>query len=112
MLKADAASYTPKLRLSREQQDDKQALEDEIKFAKKELDEAGDDAEKKKASAAQLAAKEAELKQLVEGFEARPGRARPAQVGRGSTRACAPARRRCGAAMPRRDGSQSVGSEP
>ena len=84
---SEAKTWTPKLRLSREQQDDKQALEDEIKFAKKELDEAGEDAGKKESSAAMLAAKEAELATLVAGFEARPACARPRAPARVRARA-------------------------
>jgi len=74
---SEAKTWTPKLRLSREQQDDKQALEDEINFAKKELTEAAEDADKKSAAEKALAAKEAELATLVAGFEARPARAAP-----------------------------------
>ena len=86
-MKAEAAKFATALRLTREQQDDKQALEDEIKFAKKELEEAGEDADKKKSSAAQLAAKQKELDEMVAGFEVRPastcaGRANPPRMRR------------------------------
>ena len=85
VIKKDAAAFKAALRLTREQQDDKQALEDEIKFAKKELEEAGEDADKKKSSAAQLAAKQKELDEMVAGFEVRPahtcaGRASPPRM--------------------------------
>jgi hypothetical protein len=71
VVKNEAATWKPKLRLSREQSDDQQALEDEIKFAKKEVDEAGEDAAKQAAANAALAAKEAELKAMLDGFEVR-----------------------------------------
>jgi hypothetical protein len=71
VVKNEAATWKPKLRLTREQSDDQQALEDEIKFAKKEVDEAAGDADKLAAANASLAAKEAELKAMLDGFEAR-----------------------------------------
>ncbi len=86
VLKRDAASYTPKLRLSREQSDDQRALEGEVAHAKKELEEAADEAAKAAARTA-LAAKEAELKKLLDGFEAR---ARTCCVARARARPQAP----------------------
>jgi chromosome segregation ATPase len=77
VVKSEAANWKPKLRLSREQSDDQQALEDEIKFAKKEVDEAAEDAAKLEAATATLAAKEKELAAMLEGFEARGVKLRP-----------------------------------
>ena len=112
MVANEAKTWTPKLRLSREQQDDKQALEDEIKFAKKELDEAGEDAEKKTRSAATVAAKQAELDALVAGFEARHARTRPAHAGQATERAVAPARPRCGPAARLHGDARGFGVNP
>jgi hypothetical protein len=97
VVKNEAATWKPKLRLSREQSDDQQALEDEIKFAKKEVDEAGEDAGKQAAANAALAAKEAELKAMLDGFEVRHpiNDARRARAGQQALRhpAAAPAAR-------------------
>jgi hypothetical protein len=109
---SEAKTWTPKLRLTREQQDDKQALEDEIKFAKKELDEAGEDAEKKTRTAATVAAKQAELDALVAGFEARHARTRPAHAGQALERAVAPARPRYTPPAPRHVAARGVGVNP
>ena len=85
VVKTEAAAWKPSLRLSREQSDDKQALEDEIKFAQKELTEAGDDAGKAAAAKEALAAKEAELAKMMDGFEARRPAATRARARRAST---------------------------
>ena len=71
VIKQDAATYVPKLRLSREQSDDQAALEGEVAHAKKELEEAGDDAGKAGSAKAALSAKEGELKALLDSFEVR-----------------------------------------
>jgi hypothetical protein len=98
VVKSEAANWKPKLRLSREQSDDQQALEDEIKFAKKEVDEAAEDAAKLEAATATLAAKEKELAAMLEGFEARGVKLRKC--------ACTPARR-TGRALPRACGARA-----
>ena len=55
--------------MTREQEDDKRALEAEVKYAQNEVDNAGEDADKKKAAEEELKAKQTQLDELMAGFE-------------------------------------------
>ena len=69
VIKSAVAADKPKLRLSREQQDDVEALEGELAHAKKEAEEASPGSAAAAAAAATAERKEAELKTLLDGFE-------------------------------------------
>ena len=60
------------LRLTREQEDEKRALEGAIEEAEFEADQEVDEAQKKE-KAAEVASRKAKLDDLLETFEARPG---------------------------------------
>jgi hypothetical protein len=74
VLKEDAASYSQKLRLTREQNDQKAGLEADIEAAKKAAASPESDEATKAGALRTVEAKEKEIKELLASIEARSGR--------------------------------------